>query len=229
MKAYRIILLLVVLLSGNSHLSAQLASDVFSYFGDQIMSNVMFFSQETVPSGTNYIPSGIPIYEIGKDMTNRCKIAYIDTDKNSDSQLCEGIRIYGGDNTILLEQWSYSAIQDVSNITLGASTKRYLPIRLDSKTTALIFGGAIYDTSEESPEMMIVVARADEARLVFDRPAMVYAYTPEPNFSIEYVEKMDWGNYENCDVFTPNAKTIATQTKHKIWKEGNMLKYKSWK
>ena len=228
MKAYRIILLLVALLSGNSHLSAQWASDVFSYFGGQIMSNVMFFSQKTVTAGTDYIPSGIPIYEIGKDMAGRCTIAYIDTDKNSDTQLCEGIRIYGG-STLLLEQWSYSAIQDVSNITMNATSKRYLSVKLDSKTTALIFGGAIYDTDDDSPEMMIVIARADEARLVFDRPAMVYAYTPEPDFSIEYVEKMDWGNYENCDVFTPNAKTIASQTKHKIWKEGNMLKYKSWK
>lgn len=229
MKAYRIILLLVVLLNGNSHLSAQLTSDVFSYFGGQIMSNAMFFSQKTVMDGTDYIPSGIPIYESDKASIGCCKIAFVDTDKSTDFQLCEGVRIYGNSSTLLLEQWSYSAIQDVSNITLNASTNRYLPVRLDSKTTALIFGGAIYDTGDESPEMMIIVARANEARLVFDRPAMVYAYTPEPNFSIEYVEKMDWSNYENCDVFTPNSKTIASQTKHKIWKEGNMLKYKSWK
>ena len=232
-------LFVVALLSGLVHLSAQQTCDVFSISGDHITSNAMFFSTETVKDTTGYIPSGIPVYENAEDKFGDCRIAYIETAQNDtdeldtdgfvQTQLYEGARIYGASGTLLLEQWSYSSIQNVSNITMDASSNRYLPVNLDSKTTALILGGSIYDTSDDSPEMMIIVVRGNDAKLVFDRPAMVYAYTPEPNFSIEYVEKMDWGNYENCEVFTPNAKTIASQTKHKIWKEGNILKYKSWK
>lgn len=235
----KIMLFVVALLSGLVHLSAQQTCDVFSISGDHITSNAMFFSTETVKDTTGYIPSGIPVYENAEDKFGDCRIAYIETAQNDtdeldtdgfvQTQLYEGARIYGASGTLLLEQWSYSSIQNVSNITMDASSNRYLPVNLDSKTTALILGGSIYDTSDDSPEMMIIVVRGNDAKLVFDRPAMVYAYTPEPNFSIEYVEKMDWGNYENCEVFTPNAKTIASQTKHKIWKEGNILKYKSWK
>ena len=228
MRAYKFILILLILFNINGSLYAQLTTDLYSFFGGGIMSNPLFFSKETV-FDTNYIPSGIPIYQYGEDGAGHCKIAYVGTDYNTDSPLCDGIRIYGSDKTLLLEQWSYSAIQDVSNITLNVNKQRYLSVRLDSKTKALIFGGAIYDTGDEAPEMMIVVVKDNEARLVFDRPAMVYAYTPEPNFSIEYVEKMDWENYGDTGDYTPNAKTIASQTKHKIWKEGNMLKYKSWK
>lgn len=235
----KVLFFLMALLSGHVHLSAQQTSDVFSISGGHIMSNAKFFSEETVKDTIGYIPSGIPVYENAEDKTGGCRIAYIDTAKSEtdeigmdgfeQTQLYEGVRIYGGSGTLLLEQWSYSSIQDVSNITMGASSNRYLPVKLDSKTMALIFGGSIYETGDDSPEMIIIIVRGNEAKLVFDRPAMVYAYTPEPNFSIEYVEQMDWGNYENCDVFTPNSKTIASQTKYKIWKEGNMLKYKSWK
>lgn len=235
----KILLFLMALLSGHVHLSAQQTCDVFSISGDHIAANAMFFSKETVKDTTGYIPSGIPVYENAEDKTGDCRIAYTDTAPNdtdevyadgfAPTQFYEGVRIYGGSHTLLLEQWCYSSIQDVSNITMNASSNRFLPVKLDSKTTALIFGGSIYDTSDDSPEMMIIVVRGNEAKLVFDRPAMVYAYTPAPNFSIEYVEQMDWENYENCEVFTPNAKTIARQTKHKIWKEANMLKYKSWK
>lgn len=230
MKAYRIIFLLMVLLNSNSRLSAQLASDVFSFFGDQIISNAMYFSRETVLVSSGYIPSGVPIYQYGEERKTQCKIAYIGTDYNTDSPVIDGVRIYGGGNDLLLEQWAYSPIFNVSYITLNKNNKqRCISVDLDRKTTALIFGGPIYETGNEAPEMMIVLVKGNEAKLIFDRPAMVYAYTPEPNFSIEYVEKMDWENYGDTGDYTPNAKTIASQTKHKIWKEGNMLKYKSWK
>ena len=229
MKIYRFIFLLMVLLNCSCRLSAQLASDLFSVYGGKIMTNAMFFSPKTVVAGTNSFPSGTPLYENDKVMVGQCTVAYVNTESYSDFPLYDCIRVYGN-GSLLLEQWGYSPIYNVSYITVNEKNEQLcLPVNLGRKTSALIFGGPIFETGNEAPEMMIILVKGNEAKLIFDRPAMVYAYTPEPNFSIEYVEKMDWENYGDTGDYTPNAKTIASQTKHKIWKEGNMLKYKSWK
>ncbi len=77
--------------------------------------------------------------------------------------------------------------------------------------------------------MIVVVVNKDKATVVFDRPACAYSFTPAPNFAIEFTEKVSYttivleGLEMPGDIIpAPNA------TKHKIWKEGNMLKYKSW-
>lgn len=46
---------------------------------------------------------------------------------------------------------------------------------------------------------------------------------------MEFIEKLDWktNNYGNDDA--PYANPLSSRTKYKIWKEGNMLKYTSWK
>ena len=57
--------------------------------------------------------------------------------------------------------------------------------------------------------------------------AYSYKYTSGENFSMEYVDDVE-GLYDSYTVeFTENF--LKPRTKYKIWREGNMLKYKSWK
>ncbi|MBO7232887.1 MAG: hypothetical protein J6V16_07035 [Bacteroidales bacterium] len=80
---------------------------------------------------------------------------------------------------------------------------------------------------EEPNELMIVVVNKNNATLVYDGRAEVLNYSPYPNFSIEFVETLDWviaashpagGDYVPC----------SDSPKHRIWQEGNMLKYTTW-
>ena len=75
--------------------------------------------------------------------------------------------------------------------------------------------------------MIVVVVSGDKAKVVFDDNAYSYKYTSGENFSMEYVDDVE-GLYDSYTVeFTENF--LKPRTKYKIWREGNMLKYKSWK
>ena len=94
---------------------------------------------------------------------------------------------------------------------------------LNEETFALIFTGLQY--MEEPNELMIVVVKKDTATLVYDGRAKVLNYSPYPNFSIEFVETLDWIVYEdNSSDYVP----CSDCPKHRIWQEGNMLKYTTW-
>ena len=71
------------------------------------------------------------------------------------------------------------------------------------------------------------VEQTHKAQVVFDNYAFAYKYTPAPKFSIEFVD--DWsGIGEDPDIYKKPSFLLG-RTKHKIWREGNVLKYKSWK
>lgn len=131
----------------------------------------------------------------------------------------------------LLECWPYkNPLRNVSYLTMKATDKSpYIQVPLDDDTFALILGTMPFDGDNISPEMLIVVVHKDKAKVVFDRPALAYSYTASPNFSIEFVEDMTWATDANGDVIAPTAEPLSSRVKHKIWREGNMLKYKSWK
>ena len=117
-------------------------------------------------------------------------------------------------------------LHDVENITMEANESPFIKVPLSDDSFALFFGGWPYDGGD-APEMVIAVVSGENAKVIYDNRALAYKYTPAPNFSIEFVETI--GNlYENDPiVFTDSF--LKSRTKHKIWKEGNMLKYKSWK
>ena len=73
----------------------------------------------------------------------------------------------------------------------------------------------------------MVVLSGDKAKVVFDDNAYAYKYTPGEHFSMEYVDDVE-GLYDSYTVeFTESF--LKSRMKYKIWREGNMLKYKSWK
>ena len=83
----------------------------------------------------------------------------------------------------------------------------------------MLFGNCILGDGTP-PEMVVAVVAGDTAKVVYDGCAYAYKYTPGENFAVEYVKDIE-------DYIA--TESIQNLTKYKIWKEGNMLKYKSWK
>lgn len=122
--------------------------------------------------------------------------------------------------------YSYDPLYNTENITTDKSKAYFLQIPLDEKSFALCFGGCLYGY-DNAPELVIVVVSGNQAKVVFDNYAYAYKYIPAPNFLMEFIDNVD-GIFEQEDpTITPTH--LQKRTKHKIWKEGNVLKYKSWK
>lgn len=112
---------------------------------------------------------------------------------------------------------------NIQFLTAWQSKAPYLMLPLDDESFALFFAGLLY-TGDEAPEMMIVVVRGNEAKVVFDKKAYVYKYTPYPNYSAEYVEDIEW--FMTLPDVVPPASVFNKLKRFKIWQEGNILKYK---
>lgn len=127
----------------------------------------------------------------------------------------------------LIRERGNDPLGDVRLLTMNKNDRNhYIKVPLDDNCLALIFAGIIFDGDENAGEMKIVVINQDKATLVFDRPACAFSFTPAPNFSIEFTEKIE--DILDGNGYVIGAKADLNITKHKIWKEGNMLKYKSW-
>ena len=111
-------------------------------------------------------------------------------------------------------------------MTVNASKDYFIKVPLSNGSFALFFGGWFFGCGE-APEMIVVVVSGDKAKVVFDDNAYAYKYTPGEHFSMEYVDDVE-GLYDSYTVeFTESF--LKSRMKYKIWREGNMLKYKSWK
>ncbi|MCF0235757.1 MAG: hypothetical protein HUK09_03430 [Bacteroidaceae bacterium] len=62
---------------------------------------------------------------------------------------------------------------------------------------------------------------------MFDNFVYAYKYTPAPDFCIEYIDNIS--DLVTQNLVHPTPAILKKLTKHKIWKEGNVLKYQSWK
>lgn len=221
------------LVTGSSAFSQ---TDLFAISGDQVIAKAQFFTL-TKMNESNSVPAGVKVYEHNAGTEKAGNYSYSILGVNCDEPSFtygdpfEGIRIYTTTgHKLLLERWGHSPLRDISWITMNPSTKKqYLAVPLDNETTAFFFGGTIFDGDKDAPELMIAVAHKNQAKVVYDGRALVYSYTPSPQFSIEFVETMNWKQNEYGNDETPTAEPLSSRIKHKIWKEGNMLKYKQWK
>ena len=127
----------------------------------------------------------------------------------------------------ILTYYPGDPLYNCESITLEKDKSRFLQIPLDDKSFALCFGGWGYHYQDEAPELVIVVVSEGKAKVVFDNYAFAYKYTPAPNFSIEFVN--DWSGIDKDSEIYKKPSFLRSRTKHKIWREGNVLKYKSWK
>ncbi len=214
-------------------LAAQ-SKDLFSYNDGNIIPNHEFFSSSThdvspLDTATAYIYEKVAEgFASGKN--EPVAICFVGTSKTSADGAYDAVRIYSQSGKLLLERWGYNPLRSVEGQNMQPYSKaRYVKVPLDNDAFALIFGGELFDSATEAPEMMISVVKGTEAKVVFDRPAMAFKYSAPPHFSIEFVEEMDWETNSMGNSDYPHANPLPSRTKHKIWKEGNMLKYVSWK
>ena len=127
---------------------------------------------------------------------------------------------------MILRHNPYGLLYDNRYITVKASKDYFIKVTLFNNSFALFFGGWLYG-SDETPEMLVVVVSGDKAKVVFDDYAYAYKYISGEHFSIEYVEDINGLYAIGSSGFTESF--LKKRTKYKIWREGNMLKYKSWK
>ena len=137
----------------------------------------------------------------------------------------DGFELYHEDKKIL-DYLSYEFLYDVRYITVDKCRDNFIKVPLSEDSFALFFGGWLFGSGGETPEMVVAVVSGNTAKVVFDDYAFAYKYTPGENFAMEYVDDIN-GYVDNSSQFTESL--LKTLTKYKIWKEGNMLKYKSWK
>ena len=78
-----------------------------------------------------------------------------------------------GDDIFVSEGAYGSLSADAQFLTGMQSHVPYLKLPLDGESFALLFAGLLY-TGNEAPEMMVVVVRGNEAKIVFDKMAFVY-------------------------------------------------------
>ena len=131
----------------------------------------------------------------------------------------ERFEIYHG-NKKILGYLASELLYTVENITVDFDKSYFIKVPLSNDSFALFFGGWLFD-GEDAPEMVIVIVVGDTARVVYDDRAYAYKYSSGESFAIEFVTEID--ELPITDSF------LKKVTKHKIWREGNMLKYKSWK
>lgn len=150
--------------------------------------------------------------------------------QGTDSQMQENgmyecFSITTSDGKTLLTQWGKNPLCKVGNLTQVKNTDEFfIQVPLDDESIALIFAGWLFETSNEAGEMIVVVVNRDEATVVFDKPAFGTSYMPHPKFSLSFVSDVFWPDDESAD---PKAITIPPFLKYEIWKQGNMLKYRS--
>ena len=146
-------------------------------------------------------------------------------DSNPNRENYDGFSIsYQGHH--LLTYYTGAPLYNSKYITTGKSKAHFIQVPLDNRSFALLFGGWLYGI-DDAPELVIVVVSGNKAKVVFDNYAFAYKYTPSPTFSIEYIDNIE--DLVELNLDRPTSAVLKKRTKYKIWKEGNVLKYKSWK
>ena len=146
-------------------------------------------------------------------------------DPNPTSESYAGFTILSNGKNILT-YYTDAPLYNSKYITTGKSKAHFIQVPLDNKSFALLFGGWLYGI-DDAPELVIVVVSGNKAKVVFDNYAFAYKYTPSPTFSIEYIDNIE--DLVELNLDRPTPAVLKKRTKYKIWKEGNVLKYKSWK
>lgn len=172
-------------------------------------------------------PNGKYMYDI-----QRIDVKEMNVDSPIESfgrRMNEGVRIMY-DGRPILTRWGYGPFWTVEHLTRQENEQRtFLQVPLDEGSFALIFAAYFFDYDVDAGNMLIIVVNKDKATVVYDAPAFAYKYVPAPAFALEYTETVKLtinssGNTDSCA-----ADLSGTTWKHKIWKEGNILKHKKWK
>ena len=154
-----------------------------------------------------------------------------DTDQSlyDDNTCYDAFTLVDSKGDVILYRWGRDPLSTVKYLTTNLSDDRFfIQVPLDEESFALIFSGWLFQFDDGAVEMIIVVVRKDKATVVFDGNAFAYKYTAAPNFSMEFTDDV-YGLLNNEGRYTVTEAALKSHNKYKIWCEGNLLKYKSWK
>lgn len=230
--ALPLVLVLAPVLAGLP-LAAQTTVNLFDWSQGRVVPKTEFLKWGHLAMPDYKADPGISIYKTftltsGSSQTYRLKIGGAESQPDSDG-IYESFYILDGAGKTILAGRGNDPLCTVRHLVMDQSTKdSFIQIPLGNESFALVFAGLFYDASDSAGEMIVVVVDRDEAKVVYDAPALAYSYTAPPNFSIEFVDDISGVAYEQGRFFVTAAQ-LASRTKHKIWREGNLLKYKSWK
>ena len=220
------LLFLIAFLGTMGSLWAQATENLFEWQGgNRIIPNGKFL-EKYKGIYTDYPTYIYKEYDISINKENSYILKMKGFDKTmSDLGTFDGFEIYHEGKKIL-DYLSYGHLFDVRYITEEKCRDYFIKVTLSNESFALFFGGWLFG-GDETPEMVVVVVSGDKAKVVFDDYAYAYKYTPGEHFSIEYVDDINGLRAIGSPGFTDSY--LKKWTKYKIWREGNMLKYKSWK
>ena len=223
------LLFLIAFLGTISSIWAQTEENLFVWkTGNSIVAKTKFLSL----LGNQGLPTNIPIYTFkeynlssGNKDTYVLKIRGVGNEDLFTQGGFDFFEIYHM-GKMILRYHPYSQMYDVRYVTAEVSKDYFVKIPLSNDSFALLFGGCLFGDGD-TPEMVIIVVSGDNAKVVFDSNGYAYKYTSGESFSIEYVDDINGLYAIGSSGFTEDY--LKQRTKYKIWKEGNMLKYKSWK
>ena len=213
------------------------SENVFTWDNGRVVPNPnhQFLMDETTYERDIKVPEDWKTYVYGKDilMSPNGKYTYeiqrIGLNEEPTGLMYEAVRILLDGRTILT-RWGADPFWTIKYLTMQKNDQRtFLFIPLDDESFALIFEGWFFQTEIEAAKMLIVVVHKDQATVVYEAPAIAFKYETTPTFSIEYTETVKQVLNKEGYIDDYAADTKSTNWKHKIWKEGNILKYKSWK
>lgn len=207
--------------------------DLFKWSGENVLAQKQFITlgQNNSPTFTHNPITPYKTYNIfSPNHTSQYTVVIGGADSEISSGMYDVFTILDNSGKELIRRWGTDPLYNIQYITLNNNDKNYfIQVPLNNESFALIFAGSVFDADDTAGEMLIVIVNKGNATLVFDRPACAYAFTPAPNFSIEFTEKIEWATEKIEGLEIPTyVKAATSTTKHKIWKEGDMLKYKSW-
>lgn len=103
-------------------------------------------------------------------------------------------------------------------------------IDLNNDSYALIFGGWLYGEDNVGSEMIIVVVSKNIPTLVYDGYALATSMTNfnSNSFSMDFVKDITGLVNQNTGLLEITAPKLSGRTKYRLYKQGNMLKLKTW-
>lgn len=210
-------------------------TNLFDWSNGNVVAKEQFMKIVQREDHINWILQNFSSYLYKSDIVSvlneqyNCSVNLFRTDEFSDNDYSYFTLVNEQDSSQMFLGYGEDALTTVAYLTMNPDEhNHFIHVPLDENSYALIFAGWFFSYDETCPgEMKIVVVHKNTATLVYDDRAVAISYTPSPDFSMEFVTDAT-GILKHTWV-DPTSPALTGRIKHKIWREGNMLKYKTWK
>ena len=144
------------------------------------------------------------------------------------------IRIVDSNNQVIFKRYGIDNLTTTKLLSRNNNDNNfYIQIPLDDTSYALIFSGWYWYPSIVPGEMIIVVVNKNVATLVYAGVGASISpngYTLNANsFSMDFVSNLSGLKFnENTEQFEEYGAGLSGKTKYTLYKDGNLLKLRTW-